>query len=105
MKKFTPAETLQVVLEGEARSGQDQSGLVVVGEIAPQTADHERLHGGAGPGLHAGADTEAEAASHVWIVAERHLVAAEGEPSISAQLTAMVASGSMNAPLRNEPKR
>src|SRR5689334_11334807 len=47
---------LQVVPEGEARSGRDEGGLVVVGEIAPQTADHERLHGGAGPGLHAGAD-------------------------------------------------
>jgi hypothetical protein len=51
LKKFTPADTLapQVVLEDESGSGRDQRRLIVVGEIAPQAADDERLHGGAGP--------------------------------------------------------
>jgi hypothetical protein len=70
-------------------AGRDQSGLVVVGQIARQAADHERLHGGAGPGLHASADTEAEAAPRVWIVAERHVVAAEGEAVDLGPMTAM----------------
>jgi hypothetical protein len=38
LKKFIPAlapYVFQVVLEGEARSGREQSGLVVVGQIAP----------------------------------------------------------------------
>jgi hypothetical protein len=52
LKKFAGTDlapyVLQVVLEGEARAGRDQRGFVVVGESAPQAADHERLHGGAG---------------------------------------------------------
>jgi len=83
LKKFTPAETSP---HTSCRSSlrvkvETRVAFVVVGQIAPQAADHERLHGGAGPGLHASADTEAEAASDVWIVAERHLVAAEGRRS------------------------
>ena len=39
--------------------------------------------------MHASADTEAEAAPRVWIVAERHVVAAEGEAVDLGPMTAM----------------
>ena len=81
LKKFTSAETSP---HTSCRSSLRVK-LVVVGQIAPQAADHERLHGGAGPGLHASADTEPEAAPHVWIVAEYTLLPPRVKPSISAQ--------------------
>ena len=85
LKKFTPAETspqtsCEIVLEAEGAARGDQCRLIVVCEVAPQAADDEGLHQGAGPGLHGGAGAQTQAASDIGIVIEGDGVAAEAEP-------------------------
>jgi hypothetical protein len=63
----------------ETGAGGDECSLIVVAKVPPEAADDERLHGGAGPHLHRGADSQAQAASDVGIVVEGDLVAAEVE--------------------------